>query len=244
MILDFVKGFFGFLKTANYEWWQVTILIAVVLFIILVGKFWRNVLTWIGDRLSGGKSETLQYRMFWGLTNDAINIQMKNEVRRSMKENGFCELSGNDFAQYVKNQSKILLAILKNHFINLYPPDDRRMRIQMEQVLEYLDKKDSKIEDIIFEIYIEAKRMKKQDQEDLDAIDSKFEKEIDNFIKRSNSGDCKQCFVILFGKREIAENKRDKIKTLKSQMNFAEQKLSEIHSDFLSFYSESLNRKI
>jgi len=242
-MFDFIKGFFEFLKTANYDWWQVTILIAVVLFIILVGKFWRNVLCWIGDRLSGSKSETLQYRMFWGLTNDSINIKMKDEIRRSFRENGFCELSGNDFAQYAKNQNKILFAILKNHFINLYPPEDKRMKVKMEDVLEYLDKRGSHIEDIIFEMYIEAKRIKNQDQSDLNEIDKRFEKEIDDFTKRKVSSDCKSCFVILFGKREIAENKKSMLKPLKSQMNFAEQKLSEIHSDLLSFYSESLNRK-
>ena len=189
MILEFLKGFWGYVYSLA-EWWQGAIIICVIVFIMVVGKFWRNVISWIGYRLfngsNNGKSETLQYRMFWGLSNDAINILMKNEIRRSMKENGFCEWSGNEFAQYVKNQSKILLSILRNHFINLYPSDDKRLQISMENILDYLEKQMPYIEDLIFEIYIEAKTLKTQDLEVLEEIDKKFEKEIDTFIKKKN----------------------------------------------------------
>lgn len=241
MVTDFLKGFWGYVSGLT-EWWQGAILICTIVFILVIGKFWRNIISWIGNRIFQETSEAFQYRMFWGLTNDAIHIKMKDEIRRSFKENGYQELSGNDFAQYVKNQSKILISILKSHFINLYP-DDKRIKVKMEDILGFLEKQDSKIEDIIFEMYIESKRIKKQDNDDLLSIDEKFEKEIETFIKKKNSGDCKQCFIILFGKREIAENKKSKIKTLKTQMNFAEQKLSEIHSNFLSFYSEFLNKR-
>jgi len=240
-MFDFFKGFWGYV--ASLPWWQSAIIICAVVFIFVVGKFWTKVITWIGDRFTNNLSKTFQYRMFWGLSNDVFHIQMKDEIRRSLKENGFDVLSGNDFSQYVKNQSKILIVMLKNHFINLYPPKDKRIIIQIEKILEFVDKKESKIEDIIFEIYIEAKKIKKQDVSAMEEIDKKFEEEIENFIKKKNLDDCKSCFVILFGKREIAENKRQRIKSLKTQMNFVEQKISEIHSSFLSFYSDNLNKE-
>lgn len=241
MIFDFFKGFWGYMSIL--PWWQSLIVIFIVIFTIVVGKFWRDVITWIGDRIVGDKL-TLQYRMFWGLTNDAINIQLKDEIRRSFKENGFDELSGSEFSQYVKNQSKLIISKLRNHIINLYPPNKKGISISMEEILDYIDKRESTIEDVVFEIYIESKKIKKQDVESTKKIDEKFEKEIDTFIKKKNETmDCKNCLVVLFGKREIAENKISKIKTLKAQMNFAEQKLSEIHSDFLSFFSEKLSEK-
>jgi len=241
-MVDFFKGFWEYVS--NLPWWQGTTVICLVVFIFVVGKFWTKVITWIGEIFTTSLPETVQYRMFWGLSNDALNIQMKDEIRRSFKENGFDEMSGNEFSQYVKNQSKILMSLLKNHFINLYPPNDKKITVPMEKVLEFIDKKESVIEDIIFEMYIEAKRVKKQDNQTLQEIDTKFIEEIQNFIKKKSSNDdCKSCFVILFGKREIAENKKTKIKSLKAQMNFAEQKLSEIHSSFLSFYSENLNKE-
>jgi len=238
---DLFKGFWGYLGQSNFLWWQTLIIIFVIIVSLMIGKFWQDIIIWIGERFTGQNTVTLQYRMFWGLSNDVINMRMKDEFRRSLKENGFDILSGNDFSNYVKNQSKLLMSILRNYIINLYPPN-KNIKITMEDILEYIDKKESAIEDTIFEIYIEAKRIKKQDTEQYDLFDKKFEQEIEKFIKsKKDNLDCKNCLIILFGKREIVENKKSKIKTLKSQMNFVEQKLSEIHSDLLSFYSEKIN---
>lgn len=240
-MLDFFKGFWTYISTLL--WWQGAIIIIAIVFIFVLGKFGKNLLGWFREKLQYDRSGLIQYRMFWGLSNDALNIKLKDEIRRSFKENGFDGLSGNEFAQYVKNQHKILVTILKNHIINLYPTN-RRVIVSMDEVLEYIDSINSKLEDVFFELYIESKRIKKQDEQILKEIDEKFETEIETFIKRKkNENDCKSCLVVLFGKREIAENKKSKIKTLRGQMNFAEQKLSEIHSQFLTFYSEKLSKK-
>jgi hypothetical protein len=235
--MDFFKGFWLYL--AQLSWWQSAIIIAMVVFIYVVGKFWTKVLTWIGTKLFPDSSDVIQYRMFWGLSNDAINIQIKNEIRRSFKENGFDILSGNDFVQYVKNQSKTMMSILRNHIINLYPTS-KKLKIPMDDLLEFIRKKESEIEDIFFEIYSEAKKIKKNDEDKLKEIDEKFEKEIEKFINNKNNNDCNDCLLILHGKGEIVKNKKSNIKTLKSQMNFSEQKLSKIHSDFLTYYSEKI----
>lgn len=132
----FNQYFFQYLN--GMSWWQGLIVIFIVIFAFAVGKFWRNVITWIGERITGNTklTTTLQYRMFWGLSNDALNIQMKDEIRRSIKENGFYELNGNDFSQYVKNQTKVLISIFRKHIINLYPPDENRIIISMANVLQ------------------------------------------------------------------------------------------------------------
>ncbi|MFW6312144.1 MAG: hypothetical protein ACOC1K_07915 [Nanoarchaeota archaeon] len=239
---DFFKGFWEYMS--NLQWWQGAIIIAIVAIFYLIGKYWKDFVIWTSEFFIGQSIETLQYRMFWGLTNDVLHIQVKDEIRRSFKENGFCELSGNDFAQYVKNQNKILVSILRNHMINLYPPFHKKSKIRLEKILYYIEEIEHWIEDIVFEIYIEAKRIKKNDNKSMNMIDERFSEEMEEFIekKKNSNGDCKSCFVILFGKREIAENKKAQIKTLKSQMNFVEQKLSEIHSEFLTHFSEELDK--
>jgi len=234
--------FFDFIESFGMDWWQALIFITVILFTWAVGKFWRNVLAWIGKKLGGVSPETLQYRMFWGLVSDALNIKMKNELRRSFKENGFHETSGNDFSAYVKNQSKALMSMLRDHIINLYPPTNNKLIVSMEDVLDYLDKKEPEIEDSFFEIYIEAKRLRKHEIDKKADIETKFAEEINTFVEKDHD-DCSSCMLILFGKREIAENKKEQIKTLKAQMNFVEQKFTEIQSDLLSFYSEKINDK-
>lgn len=240
-MLDFFNEFF-WQYLGQMSWWQGLIILAVMTFILLVGRFWRNVLSFLGIKFLGEKSETLYYRMFWGLSNDAINIKMKDEIRRSFKENGFCELDEKDFLQYVKNQSKNLVASLRNHIINLYPPDNRGMLVSMEEILGQIDKDESKYESFFLEIYMEAKKFKKQDEEEMNEIDKKFEQEITEFAKNKTTADCGSCVTIMFGKKLIAENKKAKFKTLKSQMNFAEQKLTELHSSLIAFFSEKMNQ--
>ena len=236
-----------FIELINYvsafEWWQGLLILVIMMIVLFVGRFWRNVLAFIGAKLLGEYSETLYYRMFWGLSNDAINIKMKDEIRRSFRENGFCESDEKDFLQYVKNQSKILISALRNHVINLYPSDNREMLVSMEEILEQIDKDESKYESFFLEIYMEAKKFKKQYENEMNEIDKKFEKEITEFAKNKNTNDCGSCVAIMFGKKLIADNKKSKFNTLKSQMNFAEQKLTELHSSLISFYSDKINEK-
>jgi hypothetical protein len=68
------------------------------------------------------KVETIEVdsKLFYGLFKDAMS-QMKKEIRRSFKENGFCELSDLDFNNYVKDKSKVLLSVLLRHLNNIYP---------------------------------------------------------------------------------------------------------------------------
>jgi len=242
MIVEFIKQLFQYVS--QFEWWQGLIILFVVIFTVIIGNFWKTVLTWVGERIVGERFETLQYRMFWGLSNDAVNVRMKDEIRRSFKENGFCEFSDSDFSQYVKNQSRNLLGVLKNHIINLYPSSNRSLKVSMEDILDQIDENERDFISIFFDIYMEAKKCKKYEKEKCEEIDQKFTKEIENFIINKNEHmDCVNCLTILFGKREIAENKKKQIKTLKNQMNFAERKLSEIHSKLITFFSEKINNK-
>lgn len=250
--MEFLNQYF-FQYLTGMPWWQGLIILFVVLVTIFIGKYWRNIFTIFLYPLSligiifsrGEKTKTLQYRMFWGLTNDAINIRIKDELRRSFKENGFHELEGNDFSIYVKNQSKNLISILRNHIINLYPPNNKGkdIKISMEEILEEIDKRERDFDDLFEEIYNESKKFIIQYNESMEDIDKKFEEEITEFSKNKTFSDCGSCVTIMFGKKLIADNKKSKFKTLKSQMNFAERKLTELHSSLINFYSEKINEK-
>jgi len=90
---------------------------------------------------------------------------------------------------------------------------------------------------------MEAKKFKRQDDEEMNEIDKRFEQEITDFAKNKSNVDCGSCITVMFGKKVIVENKKSKFKTLKSQMNFTEQKLTELHSSLISFYSDKINDK-
>jgi hypothetical protein len=250
MDFSYFKGFWDYLS--NFPWWQGLIILICFIITLSIGKFWRNVISypgsvlnkilyWIGQKLSPPINDTLQYRMFWGLIRDVLNIVIKDEIRRSFKENGFHELSGLEFSLYVKDKSKNFQSMLKQQIINLYPSSKVKMIVSMEEIIKFVNTRNSDYEDIFFEIYTEAKRIKKNADEEFQKIDKEFIDDINLFVQNSRGSlNCMNCLMMLFGKREIYENKKEKVKVIKNQMNFVEQKIIEIQSDLINFYSSKV----
>lgn len=135
------------------------------------------------------EGEVLNYRMFWGLVRDALFFRMRDEMRRSFKENGFYNMSGQLFSIFVKEKSRVLHTILRNHIINLYP--NNQCLISMEKVLTFINGVfERDFEDMIFSVYEESKRIKRQCMQNILDIKNriemdtlKFQQEIDEFIK-------------------------------------------------------------
>jgi len=236
---NFFNGFWGYIS--NLEWWQGIFVIITILILYLSSKFWKSISAKIVEKMIGS-SDVLQYRMFQGLMNDIFLVIIKNEMRRSIKNNGFHDLSDVEFSQYVKNQKVKMMSLLKEHVISLYPSSNSS--ISMEDILSFINNSiEIEFSNIIYDIYSEAKRLKKLEDELFENIDNKFEKDINEFISQDNIGNCKNCLTILFGKREIAQNNKSKITTMKSQMVYVESKLLDIETRLLSFFSSKLNLK-
>lgn len=104
---------------------------------------------------------------------------VQDEVRRSFKENGFHEISGLEFQSYVKNKSQDLVNIARNYFLHRYPAigmiissSDRHDRLNVD-----------KLEDIIFDIYINAKNVRIKTQKDIEELEKEFINKIQELIK-------------------------------------------------------------
>lgn len=134
------------------------------------------------------RNEIIQYRMFWGLIKDII-YNISDEIRRSFKENGFYDIKGNDFAIYVKDKNKTLISMLREYLKNMYP-DSNKIIVPLREIINHVSDLTKDLEDIVFEIYIEAKRLNEEcsnkvlvlDKEILTIRDEVFQ-EIDDFIK-------------------------------------------------------------
>jgi hypothetical protein len=96
---------------------------------------------------------------------------------------------------------------------------------------------------MVAEIYQHARELKNKEIETINNIDTTFETEMNEFIQNKDNISCVNCMMILFGKREIAKNKKDSIYTLKGQMLYVESRLSDLLTDIVSFYSSKLNAK-
>lgn len=241
---DLLYGFWNYVSWL--DWWQAIIIIIVVLSAILIDKFARPIFKWIGRIIVRKKfeSNTLQYRMFSGIVNESLNILIKNEFRRSCKENHLDQLTGLDFNNYVKDKHKRIIAILKKHIIDFYPSNSN-LKISIDNILEYIKSKDSFYEDMVLAIFTEARQIKIDNDKKLVEIENEFINDMNNFVRNeSKNVDCRNCLLIILSKKEILGSKKETIHILKNQMNFVEQKLIEIYSDLANFYSSKLTKVI
>ncbi len=135
-----------------------------------------------------------QYRLFYGLLRDGL-VLVKDELRRSFKENGFYEIGGNEFANNIKDRALLLTSIYKQHIINLYPSSN--MEITLQDVQNETDDYYDKFENIVFEIYVNAKevfvdseekntKIKNDLADKFIELQDDFQKEIDEFVEDKN----------------------------------------------------------
>jgi len=103
--------------------------------------------------------ETIQYKLYLGLINDALFL-VKDELRRSLKENGFHKKAGLEFSVYVKDKVKQIIYLIEQHLRNLYPM--MGMIVLLDKELENINNNSHKIEDIMFELFADSKVIKNE----------------------------------------------------------------------------------
>lgn len=105
-------------------------------------------------------------------------VLMKDEIRRSMKENGFSKMNQNEFNEYINNQHKTILTISKNYILINYPFIG--MNVKMD---EFKGIEQDSITNLIYEIYERAREIKLDIDERLNELNKEFNEEIDKFIE-------------------------------------------------------------
>jgi len=123
--------------------------------------------------------ENKQYRLYQGILGNAL-VSVKDELRRSFKENGFDNLSGVEFTAYVKNKIVSLMVLGKDHVTNMYPYEG--MIVSNTDRLEMLKLRAGILEDICFELFVKAKEIKKDAHDKVVALDKEFAEEMNEFL--------------------------------------------------------------
>jgi hypothetical protein len=106
-----------------------------------------------------------------------VKDTIKNEIRRSLKENGFHDYEGQRFSDYVKNQSKTIIGKLEEDFLYYY---DNSMIIALTITLR------SYILDILWEIYDNAKLVEIEASDKIKEIEKQYDELIDKYIGVNN----------------------------------------------------------
>lgn len=123
--------------------------------------------------------ESVQYKLIYGLLRDALH-NIKDEIRRSFKDNGFWELDASDFSIYLRDRAQILSSMLIQYIRNIYP--DRRGILEMPKIIKIIEEKSSILSDLIHDLYMYSREVKIETDKKIKNIEEEFVKWIDNFI--------------------------------------------------------------
>lgn len=104
---------------------------------------------------------------------------VKDEVRRSFKENGFYELNDAEYSMYVKSKTRTLISIAQSYLSTYYTTNDAIVSLKYR-----FDKLDtSRLFDVAFDVFGNAKSVVKESIEKQEKLKSDLKKDIDNFIE-------------------------------------------------------------
>lgn len=111
-------------------------------------------------------------------------ISVKDEFRRSFKENGFNSFSEVEFSHYVKSKSKTLLTMVRL-YLNQYYVDGEGTIVRLKERFERMDAKNLKIfEGWVFEIFNNAKDLTNDYCNNKEEISEDLKYAIDDFINK------------------------------------------------------------
>lgn len=102
-----------------------------------------------------------------------LNETIKDEVRRSFKENGFHEREGNKFTEYAENQTTTILDLFEEDFMVYYDND---------MIIEILDSVKTDIYDTVYSIYDNAKNVELETLEKIKKIEVEHDATIDSYM--------------------------------------------------------------
>ncbi len=123
--------------------------------------------------------ESVQYKLIYGLIKDAL-LHIKDEVRRSYKDNGFYEINGSEFSWYVKERTQTITSMLNQYIRNIYP--DRGGVLKLHKVLKVIEKESTFLSGIINDIYSYAREVRLECDTKVEDIRAQFGQWVDDFI--------------------------------------------------------------
>jgi len=131
-----------------------------------------------------GKRDYLQedkeYKIYEGALLQALS-HIKDELRRSFKENGFSNLSASEFSNYVKNKVQLLIGIKTSYVDGKYPNEG--MIIIREDWVRYIRTVYvHKIEELFFDLFEKGRDIKNASDKELMNLKIKFKEDINTII--------------------------------------------------------------
>ena len=120
--------------------------------------------------------ENKEYILYQETLSNAM-FPIKNEIRRSFKENGFVEMSSPEFLDYVKKKTKLLITMGEEYIRSRYPFENMIVSIQdrFNQVPEEM------IESAINDLYTKAKFISDLADSKINELGKEFDRDMEEF---------------------------------------------------------------
>lgn len=103
-------------------------------------------------------------------------MEIKDEIRRSIKENGFCSMNPDDFEDYKSKMANKLFNIHTDYIIDNYPDE------LIPDVQHVTEIEDRVIINKIKDIYDRAKEIALDKKEEIIKMDTEYDAEMDSYI--------------------------------------------------------------
>lgn len=127
------------------------------------------------------QEENKQYLLYQECISNAL-LYAKDELRRSFKENGFHKMDSNDLKDYLRTKTQTLISIVRDYLRRNYPYHG--MVVPLEERFKKVDQSQiHKINDIIEDIYINARSVRTKIEKKLVELNKNFSTDIDNLIQ-------------------------------------------------------------
>jgi hypothetical protein len=121
----------------------------------------------------------IESKMFYGILKEALYV-VKKEIRRSCKEEGFCELSDIEFAHYTHEKAKVLQSILLRELKRIYPTGTL---VPIDFILSDIESKYDTFHEYINGIFIYAKQVIIEEEKEQIELEAKYQAWASNFVK-------------------------------------------------------------
>lgn len=131
-------------------------------------------------KIHTGFSPEIESMLYYGLLKDSL-YHVKKEIRRAFKENGFCELSDYDFANFIKDKSRVVISVLIRQMRNLYP--GHGTAVSVETIIMDIESMSNSINEHVKNIFTYAKQVIAENEEEMKRMNLKFKDWVDNFVK-------------------------------------------------------------
>jgi len=121
----------------------------------------------------------IESKMFYGVLREALYI-VKKEIRKSCKENGFCELSDLLFSYYINDKTKVLQTILIRELKKGYPANTL---VPIDLIITDVESNYGVFHEYVSSIFTYAKQNIVEEEKEREERELKYRAWVSSFVK-------------------------------------------------------------